>query len=50
MKNFTLHKNEFQAEDFIDGILFNPILPDNFWTATVTAIKLRKKLFKNNVF
>ena len=35
MKNFTLHNIDYQADDFIDGILINPILPDNFWTATV---------------
>ena len=27
MKNFTLHNIDYQADDFIDGILINPILP-----------------------
>jgi hypothetical protein len=32
MKSFKIDGDEYQAEDSIDGIFINPLLPENFWT------------------
>ena len=29
---FVVDGTEYQAENYVDGIFINPVLPDNFWT------------------
>jgi hypothetical protein len=36
-ETFTLNNIEYQADKLIDDVLINPLLPDNFWTATVST-------------
>ena len=29
---FEVDNTEYQAENYVNGIFINPVLPDNFWT------------------
>ena len=48
---FEVDGTEYQARDYIDGVLIDPVLPDNFWTEPLeTRSPEHLKHWKNQPF